>query len=490
MNVLINRKTERKIQAELARRQLDEFVRLMWDTIIHEKLVWNWHMDIICRELQIVAKRVIERKPKKHNLIINIPPGTTKSTICSIMFPAWLWVQDQRLRSICASYSKDLALDFSIKCRFVMESEKYTDFFGKLNLREDLNTKSHYANSMGGERVSTSTGSTIIGRHGHVLIIDDPIDPRGVESPIKNQECNKWHDQQLSTRKVDKAVTPTILIQQRLGINDLTAHLLKKHNDVRHVCLPCDDSWDIKPPILKREYKKRGGLLDPKRLGRPVLREAEEDLGPRIYAGQYGQAPRPREGNMFQTERFIKEKTIESLPAKIEKMVRYWDKAGTEGGTGARTAGVLLAKLQNKQFAVLDCVTGRWSASKREAKILSTAEIDGRSVRVVVEQEPGSGGKESAENTIRNLAGFNARRDFPGKSKELRAEPWSIQVNGCNVYLVVGDQEHPKDWVRDFVNEHTNFPGSMTKDIVDAASGAFADLTGLAKGSKKRAGVW
>src|SRR5262249_54420238 len=44
------------------------------------------------------------------------------------------------------------------------------------------------------------------------------------------------------------------------------------------------------------------------------------------------------------------------------------------------------------------------------------------SYEVGVEQEPGSGGKESAEATIRNLAGFRVFADKVTGSKEVRAE--------------------------------------------------------------------
>jgi predicted phage terminase large subunit-like protein len=104
--------------------------------------------------------------------------------------------------------------------------------------------------------------------------------------------------------------------------------------------------------------------------------------------------------------------------------------------------------------------------------IKSTAQEDSALGRVEtwVEQEPGSGGKESAEATIKNLAGHIVRADRVTGSKEVRAEPFAAQAEAGNVLLVRGD------WNRPFVDELTVFPSGRYRDQVDAASGAFNKL--------------
>src|SRR5690606_41776666 len=79
---------------------------------------------------------------------------------------------------------------------------------------------------------------------------------------------------------------------------------------------------------------------------------------------------------------------------RIVEWVRYWDKAGTQDG-GKRTAGVRMGRGPDGLFYITDCVTGQWNATNREAVIKQTAQVDGQDVRVWIEQEPGSGGKES-----------------------------------------------------------------------------------------------
>lgn len=120
------------------------------------------------------------------------------------------------------------------------------------------------------------------------------------------------------------------------------------------------------------------------------------------------------------------------------------------------------------------CVSGQWKASDRERVIRQTAEIDGTGVTIYVEQEPGSGGKESAYNTVvHTLPGFACFADRVKGDKATRANPFAAQVQAYNVYLVAGD------WNEGYLSElHAFSPtNSGRKDKVDASSGAFNKLT-------------
>jgi predicted phage terminase large subunit-like protein len=92
-------------------------------------------------------------------------------------------------------------------------------------------------------------------------------------------------------------------------------------------------------------------------------------------------------------------------------------------------------------------------------------------VWIGVEQEAGSGGKDSALMTIQNLAGYRAILDRPTGEKEVRADPFSTQVNAGNVYMVQAP------WNRTLLDELGLFPNCTFKDQVDSLSGAFKYLT-------------
>jgi predicted phage terminase large subunit-like protein len=162
-------------------------------------------------------------------------------------------------------------------------------------------------------------------------------------------------------------------------------------------------------------------------------------------------------------------------PKEIRRWVRYWDKAGTQGG-GKYSAGVLLGQREdNGKWLIADVVRGQWSAHNRETIIKQTANADhqlGRRVTIWIEQEPGSGGKESAENTVLNLGGFEVRVDRVSGDKVTRAGPLSAQAEAGNIELM------QRPWTEAWLNEAQNFDGEHGyMDQVDASSGAFNKLT-------------
>ena len=464
--------SEDELLASIVRDSFYDFVREFWSVIIQEPPILNWHIEMLCQELQEIAEKVFRGEEKEYDLVINVPPGSTKSTVCSQMFPAWCWTRLESAKFICASYAYSISLKDSLKTRDIVECELYQRLFG-IHLREDQNTKGLFANNKMGFRLSTSIGGAVTGYHGHFLIIDDPLDPESSYSDADLRTVNRWMETTISSRKVDKRVTPTILIQQRLHQADPSGEMLNKGEGIKHICLPGELTLGVSPRSLASFYQD--GLLDPVRMPRDVLDKMRRELGAYGYAAQVLQDPVPLGGGMFETGKIT---LYDYLPVKIVRKVRSWDKAGTKDG-GAYSVGVLMGVDSNGGFWVLDVVRGQWSSIEREEKILQTAETDGE-VEVLVEIEGGSGGKESGESTVRNLAGHRITTYHPTGDKEARAYPFSSQVGGGNVNCL------RRHWTNPFLEELRFFPRSKYKDQVDAASAAF---NRLAK-KKKKIGGW
>lgn len=464
-----------RLEASLCRQSLYDFVQRFWHTVESAKPVWNWHIEVLCLELQQAMERVFRGEPKLHDLVINVPPGSTKSLICSVLFPAWCWTRMKETKIISVSHDAALSLSFSRRSRIVVESEKWTKLFGKIDLADDQNAKSHYENGAGGWRYAVGMDGNVTGRHGHVTIIDDPINPKVATSEVELKGANNYIRETLPSRKVDKEVSLTIIIMQRLHQNDPSAMLLEESRrpdgtPVRHICLPGEITGTGFDQVKPRKYAKlyKDGLLDPVRLNRKVLREFRSMLLEYGYAGQILQTPVPPGGGQFKVERLVVD-TPEPL-RHFKQIIRFWDKAGTPKG-GAWTVGLLMGLDRFGAFWVLDVVRGQWDSATRERTIKTTAILDGHKVIVGVEQEPGSGGKESAENTVKMLAGYRVRVDRPSGDKVVRADPFSVQVNAGNVKLAKAD------WNKVYVDEMRHFPHSTYKDQIDASSGAFALLT-------------
>lgn len=464
------------IRRSCCRESYFKFCKTFWHVIVPENPVWNWHIRIMAEAVQKILEPVFLFQPKEYDLIINVPPGSTKSTICSIMAQPWCWTRMPSLRFLGGSFDANLSLDFGNKARRLVKDDLYRETFPDIEIAADQDTKGYFSNTRGGERRATSTGASIIGRHAHVHVVDDPIDPRGVRSLTEITTANNWMTETLPSRCVDQKITPLILVMQRLSQEDPTGTRLasKRKVPVKHICLPAEVSDNVKPEIFKNKYKE--GLLDPIRLPRNILEIKREELGSFGYAGQFDQNPVPLTGGMFNTEKLL----VLPVPAMgfFDRVMRWWDKAATQGA-GKYTAGVLMGILKSKtqppRYWILDVVRGRWDTSVRESMIVQTAHADeaiwGTKYYIGLEQEPGSSGKDSASWTIANLAGFRVVAERATGEKEERAVPFADQVNGGNVAMVKGA------WIREYINELHHFgEGAKYSDQVDASSGAFNKL--------------
>ena len=453
---------------EKCRRSFHFFFREFWDVNNREPLVDAPHIRVLCGEAERVVRRVVARQPKEYDLIINVPPGTSKSNIFSQALEAWSWTIDPTLQFITASHSFDLALALAVKSKDIILSDKYRHYFPEVSIRFDIKGKQWFCNTAGGYRYSCTPGISPTGRHAHLIIVDDPIDPKASLSDAERNSINEWFESTLPTRVVSKDISATILIMQRIHEDDPTGFLLKKPGArIRRIKLPGDlsDGTMPSPPELKEIYSQ-DDLLDPIRLSRQALEELKMIMGEYNYSGQIQQEPVPREGGLFKPEKAV---VVQSIPGRIAKIVRSWDKAGTPGG-GCFSAGIKMGILEDGNFIVLDSIHGQWRAEQREQIMLQTAITDGHSVRIVIEQEGGSGGKESAEATVRNLKGFTVDVDRPSGNKELRAEPFATQMNMGNVFILQGE------WNKSYIDELRMFPRGKYKDQVDASSQAFSRL--------------
>ena len=192
---------------------------------------------------------------------------------------------------------------------------------------------------------------------------------------------------------------------------------------------------------------------------------------------------RPEAGNILNRGWF---KTIPTLPPLV-RVVRYWDKAATEGG-GAASAGVAIGVDREGRYIVADVRAGHWGIAQREPIIRQTAVADSkrqefRQVTTWVEQEPGSGGKESAINTItKTLAGFTAYADRATGDKIERMGPFAAQARVGNVYVLEAE------WTEDYLAHlHQVQPKGVLLDQADASAGAFNKLTQGRKANRRKA---
>lgn len=451
-------------ERELCRRSLSAFVRRAWSVLEPgQPYIHGWHVDAICEHLEAITNGDINR------LLINIPPGTMKSTLTSIFWPAWEWgpCGKPSTRIIGASHEQGLAIRDTRKMRNLINSQWYQSLW-PVALTSDQNQKTFYENEHTGFRQACAVAS-MTGRRGDRVVWDDPHSAEAALSDAHRETALRVFQETLPTRLNNPDRSAIVIVMQRLHEMDVSGLILENDYGYEHLCLPmeyeserhCTTSIGFSDP-----RKEEGELLFPGRFSRETVDRDKKVMGSFAVAGQFQQRPAPRGGGFFQWQKLT---VVDKVP-KIKRKVRYWDKAGTEGG-GAYTAGVLMGVGDDDYYYVLDVVRGQWGAAERERTIRATAKTDGESVAIWIEQEPGSGGKESAESTIRNLAGYNIRAERATGEKSIRAEPYSVQVEAGNIMV------KRAEWNQAFIDEHKTFPVGKYKDQIDASGGAFNKLS-------------
>src|SRR5262245_842393 len=426
----------------------------------------GWWVELVAVELQqFYEDFAAGRRPK---LALMAPPQHGKSGT-AIDFIAWSSGKNPDIKTILASYSAELGVRANLDLQRIFQSERYKRIFpltriGGIGTGWQCNDELiEFVGRRGSFRNTTVEGQ-ITGMELHLGVIDDPVKGSAeARSRVIRDRTWNWFVDDFCTRFAANGAL--LVIMTRWHLDDLLGRFIERIPGVRVLRFPA---------ICERDdnYRRAGEPLFPELKPLDFLLGQQKLLTEGSWQALYQQSPIIIGGGIFPIEKL---KTLLMFDrSRILKSVRYFDKGGTDSG-GAFTAGVLMHALKDKTYVIEHVVRGQWSALEREEKINFWAGRDRANSRpgayeVGVEQEPGSGGKESAENTIRNLRGFKVFADKVTGSKEVRAEPFAAQVQGGNVSMVAGI------WQADLLDEMQSFPNGKYRDQVDACSGAFNRL--------------
>lgn len=297
------RGTIRDLDRIECRGSLSSFIKRGWSQIEPSTpYKHGWHMDAICEHLEAVSKGQITR------LLINVPPGTSKSLSTSVFFPAWEWGPSGRpgLRYIGTSYSERYAKRDNGRTRNLITSEWYQERWGdKVNLTKLGEMK--IENTRYGFREAIPFKSLTAGRADR-LIIDDPHSTESAESDTERETTIRVFLESVPTRLNDPEKSAIIIIMQRLHEEDVSGVALANDLGYTHLNLPmeydpsrhCVTYRDDGSFLFEDPRTKDGELLFPDRFPKKVVEGYKSTMGPYAYAGQMQQIPRPRGGGIFQ----------------------------------------------------------------------------------------------------------------------------------------------------------------------------------------------
>ncbi len=489
-----------------------DFVELMWPAVDPgQPFVRGKVQEAIALHLEAVHDGRIK------NLLANVPPGSTKTYLVNVFFPAWEWGPRNRpdLRYMSWAYSPDLSQKANEDCRKIIKHHVYQRFWGSVfQLEKDSDAKSYYANNKGGWRRSSSVRGAATGFRADRLIWDDPHNVKDADFEAALIEATRWFARTLPTRvrnmsgSVDVkvpfwvrdvhglleddpndarpvTVSATIGIMQRVHMHDCSGLILKnpalgyeilliemRYKGDQHPArrLP---TWPGSSIGYQDWRTTPGELADPVRFPEPELAKLEASLtsvgGTDAVASQLDQWPMQEGGSLFTAESLlVNGQPVEPAEVPPGPDRRGWDFAGSEDEKADETADARVRRGADKCFYLMDHHTLRGGPGAVDAHVRVMHAADPIDTHWSIPRDPGAAGIHFAAYVIRELTIGRYVHESPETgSKVTRAKPVSGQAAIGN-FKIVRHQGWEK--ARD---QLIDFPYATLKDIVDAISRAF-----------------
>lgn len=427
------------IEREACKRSLSQFVKLAWHVIEpSQPYVHGWHIDLICAHLEAVTRGEINR------LLINIPPGTMKSLLVGVFWPAWEWgaLGLQSMRYVAASHSQDFAVRDTLKMRRLVASDWYQERW-PVPMTKDQNEKTKFENARTGFRQAMAM-SSLTGTRGDRVIIDDPHSIEGAISDADRNRTLRVMRETVPSRLNNPDKSAIIVVMQRIHEQDVSGMLMADDYGYTHLCLAMEFETDRK---CQTEFgvdprEDDGDLLFPERFPRDVVDRDKRMMGSYAVAGQFQQRPSPRGGGLIKGIWFGR--YSHDMPA--QGAIIFADTAQKTGERNDYSVFQCWAKSEGRIY-LLDQIRGKWESPEllRRARDFWQKWSERGAVKMMVEDKASGTGLIQQLKTEHRIPVFGIQR---ATDKLTRVQDAMPQIECGNVMLPANTP-----WVSDFVSE-------------------------------------
>lgn len=398
-------------------------------------------------------------------LLISTPPQVGKSVSITETLPSWYLGRNPEKRVIEISYNADFAKRFGRRNR-----DKINEFGYIFGISLSSETKSMELFELSNKRGSMLSAGAIGGVTGNacdLMIIDDPIKNR--EEADSETVRRKLYDEWINSYKTRlSAGAKVIVIQTRWHEDDLFGQLMRDpYATVMNFPMEAEEDdilgRKVGEPLVPEIGKDKGWLKAFKKAMEQGDIESEGESGIRAWNALYQGRPTALEGNLLQRDwwqYYEYEDTME-----FEHLVLSVDAAFKDNDSsdfvamevwGKRGPNCYLVDITRKHLnfqATMDRIM-QYKALYPLQEILVEDKANGTAIIQVLR---------------RKIEGIIAIE--PRGSKESRVNAVSFAIESGNVYLPKG-----KKFVKEFVEECSQFPNGKHDDMVDSMSMALARL--------------
>lgn len=315
----------RRARAEQSRNPggLHAFIRYFWHILEPtEPFVDGWVLHAMCKHLEAVDRGEIKR------LLINVPPGSMKSLLCSVFFPLWQWGPRDKpeQRYLNFSYAAHLTQRDNDRMLRVLQSPEWKELWGprketeidrygrKITVNKGFELraegKEQISTSRTGWKLATSVDGVGTGERGNVVILDDPHSVSAAESETVRPKTVLWFKEAMSNRLNNYETSTIIVIMQRTHEADVSGEIIESNLGYTHLCIPMEyeremhcTTFDNDGEVFWTDPRSvDGDLMWPERFSREAVERDIKPLGEHVWVGQYQQRPEPRGGAIIKRD--------------------------------------------------------------------------------------------------------------------------------------------------------------------------------------------
>ena len=452
----------------------------------------KFHLELIDK-LDKLGKRILlhsvpgsKAKAKTiRNVLVTMPPRHSKSTICTVLWPAWMMSRNPRRFIMTCSYNAMLASDFGRQVRDLVADPQTNQAFPGVALAQDSRAVDVWRTESGGAYYGVGLGGTTTGRAANILIIDDPIKAREeAESTTHRNKVWDYYTAALSTRlqPEDNGAEPLqLVILTRWHPDDLAGRIMRtadwKEGRWLHInyqaitgrktitpaaFLPEDDPMKVPTGTVgaPRRMVTEERALWPERFPLEELKRRER-INPRDFASLYQQSPYIEGGNILKTEwwRFYPK---DLNPNHFQSLIITADTAFKKDNNADYSVMCVAGISHDGDIYIVDMIRGRWDFPDLRSRLIHlNAQWRGKGLRAIYVEDRASG--QSIIQELRRESGMSVIPYKVHRDKVSRVSAITPLIEGGRVYL-----PEASPWIDDFINECVSFPSGMNDDQVDA----------------------
>ena len=422
------------------------FIAMFAPTLVPDWIMGR-HIHLIADRLQKVESGEIKR------LMVFLPPRSSKSVICSKLFPAWYVGRHPQHEILTVSHSDQLASDFGRSVRDLVNFDLFNTVFPDVALRSDVR-------------------SQIAGRGAHVAILDDVMSEEDSFSETGRRYVKEWYPSGLRTRIMPNG--SIVIINTRYHEDDLCGWLLRQESQIE-----LENKWEvIKIPAWVDEPSSKmlnlpvGSSYFPEWKPSEILKNDEEEIkasnGSRYWESLYMQNPVPDTGGIIK-KKWLKWWDYDEPPA-CDYIIQTYDTAFSTKTTAdfsvIQTWGIFEHMETDStgrenwvsNLILLGNEKGRFDYPALRTKAQELYDYHKPDVCIIEK-------KASGQSLIQDLrrAGLPVLDYIPDRDKTARVYAATPLMDAGRVWLPKG-----YEWSDDLYGEAITFPNARHDDQVDA----------------------